>query len=785
MVLVAESPGEVEVWKEQPLIGPTGQLVRRRFDQLGIHEDEVHLTNAIACIPHQDKSHDAMTQAMHCCRPRLIKELEYVKDNTVLHACGAAALHSIIRVHTVKQNVGIITRGADEFSRFRVVTNWHPTHAFMRSPYYRPVFNAYLQRAWDLATDKIKPWQWPEFDVGVTERTIPHLEAINEQRGPVAFDVENIPSKDILTCLGVSDGEHTVTVPWHSYETLKYGSIKGLDQYGAQGKRIKELIKEILETHEVVAHNAMYDIKEARNIGINITKWFDTLLAHAVLYQPLPHNLEDITLQYYHCERWKSDFKVSPDAKGLDVYFQRPYRELSIYNSKDTLTTRLLRDALGAELDRFHRGWELYETYHREAHIAHKASERGLLIDRDILESYGERFTCNFNEVRTEIVNFAQQHGFDVEFNPNSDDQMRDLIFDTLGAPVKNRTDSGKAALDAKSRAQVLAATEDKRVAWVLRKTAELKKWGKLKNTYIDGLRRQLGEDNIFHPEFRVYSAVSGRWGSFLHTIPKPVYEDGKVKIPAMRDMFVARPGHWIVEADQAQFELRIVGLLAGDLKMIEAVEQGLDLHSQNSMDLWGDAKKEHRTFAKNFVFATNYGPTDMRASAQSNWENLRKVFPDLTLLRVYGAVRKWFESHHWIATWREQTLKEVMRDDYVREPFSGRTRQFYGRVKDTEAYNHKIQTCAAWIISQALAKIESQLDWDVHSLATQWHDALILETQKPVEAAQLLQEAMDMDLDYNGLTMKFRCDWKIGRGLGQLTECSTLDEVRDLTSSC
>jgi uracil-DNA glycosylase family 4 len=782
MVLVAESPGEVETWKGAPLVGPTGKEVRLRFKLTGIPEEAVHLTNAIACIPGRDKSHDEMTQAMQCCRPRLINEFSWFDDDTVLHVCGGPAMHSIIGSHLVARNAGIITRGVRGFERFRVVTNWHPTHAFMRKRAYRTIFVAYLERAWKLATNTLPEWQWPDFRVGVNDVAIEKLKAISKQQGPVAFDVESIPTQDLLTCIGFASNEHTVTVPWDSYDTLKYGSVAGLDQYGAQGERIKALTKEILESHEIVMHNAMYDVSEMRKRGINITRWFDTLLAHAVCYQPLLHNLEDVALQYLHCERWKSDFKVSVDAKGLDAYVQRPYEELSIYNSKDTYATRLLRDVLGEELTRKHRGWELYEIYHRESEIAHKATERGLLVDVDILNKYGAQFTKNYQEARDEIKAFGLEYGFE-DINPNSDEQMRELIYDTLGVFKRYFTDSGKASLNAKARAAILASTEDLKVKWLIQKFAEVKKWSKLNNTYIEGLRKQLDVDNVFHPEFRVYAAVSGRWGSFLHTIPKPVYKDGKIHIPAMRDMFVARPGHWIVEADQAQFELRIVGLLAGDLKMIEAVEQKLDLHSQNSIDLWGDAKKENRVFAKNFVFATNYGPTDMRASAQSNWENLRKTFPNLPLLRVYGAVKRWFEAHHWIDTWRQEQYAFARANDFAEEPFSGRRRHFYGDVKDTEVYNYPIQTCAAWIISEALRKIQPHLDWNTHSLATQWHDALILETKKPLEAAELLQQALDMDLEYNGLTMQFRCDWKVGKGLGQLVECSTLDEVRNLVN--
>jgi DNA polymerase len=100
LVVVGEAPGEKEVELEKPFVGPAGDNLRAALDRVNIDEGLVHFTNATLCYPGRDKitgeyNHPS-TQAVHACRPRVLREIQATSATKVL-AAGRYAGRSLTR----------------------------------------------------------------------------------------------------------------------------------------------------------------------------------------------------------------------------------------------------------------------------------------------------------------------------------------------------------------------------------------------------------------------------------------------------------------------------------------------------------------------------------------------------------------------------------------------------------------------------------------------------------------------------------------------------------------
>src|ERR1044072_4939337 len=75
IAFVVEAPAKQEIAKGTPFVGASGQLLPSVLDQYGVGRDDVVLTNATLC--HYPESMKKMPkEAIECCRPRLLQELE-------------------------------------------------------------------------------------------------------------------------------------------------------------------------------------------------------------------------------------------------------------------------------------------------------------------------------------------------------------------------------------------------------------------------------------------------------------------------------------------------------------------------------------------------------------------------------------------------------------------------------------------------------------------------------------------------------------------------------------
>lgn len=172
------------------------------------------------------------------------------------------------------------------------------------------------------------------------------MDALDRMWGaPLAVDLEFNPSADIVTAIGLSDGERAVSVPWDRYLPRNNEEWeRGLHEYDCH-KGVVHLLRRLLAADTVkVAHNFVADIPrlEARMFKVG-GKLHDTFAAHAIGFPELRHGLQHACASMLPVPPWKSLYKPSHLARGLtrddaEFWIADPHA-LREYNCRDAYYT--------------------------------------------------------------------------------------------------------------------------------------------------------------------------------------------------------------------------------------------------------------------------------------------------------------------------------------------------------------------------------------------------------------------------------------------------------------
>lgn len=424
-----------------------------------------------------------------------------------------------------------------------------------------------------------------------------------------------------------------------------------------------------------------------------------------------------------------------------------------------------------------HNGDSLFARAMGGQLVALRMTERGILVDESKFAGHLQTFEHNAKLARRRLRRVARKHGIE-RLNPNAAKQVHALFFGCLNVKATKRTEEGKPSLD-EEVIRRLAIHQNPDIAFAARALGAYRRWMALRK-YV----RVAPRDCVYHVNWRVNEARTGRWSSSpnLQNIPKAkkLSLGGKeITTPTLRDIFISRPGFTLVEGDYNQLELRVIALLSGDKPLIEAYARGEDVHTINARGLFPhfdklskDEQKAHRDLAKRFAYAVNYGsdPTEL-------WKRLSVDFPGLTLATIERMYETWFTQHRAIYIWMQKQIAFARANGYVECPADGR-RQTYPRknqhefaIDVNEVLNFPVQAYGAALIDAAFIRIDKRIDWKNDALLLQVHDAAIGESKKPKRFAQILREEMPGEGHFNGHTMKFPVDIKVGKRWSEMEE--------------
>lgn len=387
------------------------------------------------------------------------------------------------------------------------------------------------------------------------------------------------------------------------------------------------------------------------------------------------------------------------------------------------------------------------------ARVLAKMETAGFAVDKKGIEDFGNRLGSRIDELIAQIYSEAGR-----EFNVNSPKQLGTVLFEEMQIPCKKKTKSGYS-----TKAEVLEelAPDYPIVKLIL----EYRSLAKLKSTYCDGLLKVIQSDGRIHTSFNQVETRTGRISSLepnLQNIPIRT-ELGR----EMRRFFVAENGSTLIDADYSQIELRVLAALANDENMINAFNNGEDIHKTTAAQVFNLPPEMVTPLLRSRAKAVNFGivygigafslAKDIGVSVKEAKDYINGY------LHHFSGVAEYMDKM--IETAKDNGYAETLfhRRRYLPELASSNhmMRAFGERV----ARNMPIQGTAADIIKIAMIRVCESLEKEnmKSRLILQVHDELIVES--PADEAEKALQIVTREME-NACELRVRlvADGKIGK---------------------
>jgi DNA polymerase-1 len=370
------------------------------------------------------------------------------------------------------------------------------------------------------------------------------------------------------------------------------------------------------------------------------------------------------------------------------------------------------------------------------APLLYRMEQAGLKLDRATLSDLSNYLGLELRKLTVKIYELAGR-----EFNIGSPKQVGEVLSE-LEMTSGRKTSTGRVSTS-KAVLEELAQTHE-----LPRMIIDYRELDKLKSVYTDALPHQIAADGRIHCLLNQTVAATGRLSSSdpnLQNIPIRT-ELGR----RIRRSFVAEKGNKIISADYSQLELRLLAHITQDPVMLEAFQNGEDIHARTARLVFGartdEELKEARRFAKivNFAIAYAIEPWGLSQRVGISRPEAKKVIEDY--YNTYKGVRRYME---------EVPLR-AREHGYVRSIY-GRIRPLPGisdrnanirKAAEREAINMPIQGTASDIVKIAMLKVDEEFRREGldAQLLMQVHDELLVET--PAASAEHVAEILKREME-------------------------------------
>ncbi|MBI4042719.1 MAG: DNA polymerase I, partial [Deltaproteobacteria bacterium] len=500
--------------------------------------------------------------------------------------------------------------------------------------------------------------------------------------------------------------------------------------------QIRELLGSVISDPRIskIGQNAKYDILVLRRHGLPMEGLaFDTMVSSYLLNPEGKHNLDDLALEYmnYHTTSYSdlvprgSTFAdVSVDA-GAD------------YSCQDAEVTYSLFKIFESLLEREGLGLLFRDVENPLVSVLAAMEYKGVKIDVPFLKAFSAEIASGLAVLEEKIYASAGE-----QFNINSNRQLSTLLFEKLRLPVLKSTKTGYS-----TDTDVLTQLKQKHPLPGL--ILEYRELAKLKSTYVDPIPKLVHpETGRIHTSYNQTMTATGRLSSSepnLQNIPLRT-ERGR----RLREAFIAEKGSLLISADYSQIELRLLAHLSEDPALMEAFQQGEDIHSRTASEVFGvpsgAVTPEMRRMAKVINFGILYGMSASRLSRDL----------DIPKKEAESFIERYFSRFSKVRAYLDGSIEQARKTGAVTTILN--RRRYLPDIQSSSpmlrmnaermAMNMPIQGSAADLIKIAMVRIHEELYRQrlPAEMIMQVHDELILEADEQMasEAAEILREQME-----------------------------------------
>ena len=506
---------------------------------------------------------------------------------------------------------------------------------------------------------------------------------------------------------------------------------------------VLEQLKPILEddAQAKVGQNLKYDMSVLARYGIEMKGIkHDTMLASYVFNSVGgKHDMDSLALRFlqHSCISFE---QIAGKGKKQLTFNQIELGEASPYAAEDADVTLRLHNRLMENIEQDEKLKAIYEEIEVPLIPVMSRIERtGVFVDDMLLGAQSQEIAVRLDELEQKAYEIAEQ-----EFNMNSPKQLQAILFEKMGLPVIKKTPSGSPS----TNEEVL---QELALDYPLPKLIiEYRGLAKLKSTYTDKLPKMINaETGRVHTSYHQAVTATGRLSSTdpnLQNIPIRNEEGRRI-----RQAFVAQHGWKILAVDYSQIELRIMAHLSGDKALLEAFQQGKDIHAATAAEIIGvnieDVTSEQRRRAKAVNFGLIYGMSAFGLAKQLGIPRGEAQHYMDTYFERYPGVMQYMEDTRSAAS--EQGFVETIYGRRLHLPEIQSRNGMRRKAAERAAINAPMQGTAADIIKKAMLLVDEwiQAEGDGRvKLLMQVHDELVFEVEESslAEIESKVQELME-----------------------------------------
>jgi DNA polymerase-1 len=397
-----------------------------------------------------------------------------------------------------------------------------------------------------------------------------------------------------------------------------------------------------------------------------------------------------------------------PPYKGVDYknIMDEPLEKIALMNGRDAMRTFNLYRPLADELNQNTKLSRLYQWLLMPAiNALIEITENGVPVDLARITALSQAVQAKLKVMATGLVMRAPK-----PVNPNSSQQVADLLFNHWELPILKTTEKGNPSVDADTRRQLIPKAPPE-AAEFLEYLDEYKHLT-TRSKHISNWLGLLDDNNHLHPRYKPLHVVTGRLSSEspnIQNVPRD---------PAYRGVFGGVPGHSWLKADLSQIELRLAAWIAKEPTMLRAYREGEDLHALTAEAVLGESEGPARQTGKTLNFGLLYG------AGANTLERIARTEYGLILEPGQAAEYRdrFFKLYPRLGLWHRTMYKEVERDGISVSPM-GRIRHlpdatYTGDDDDLrgkkykairEGINHPVQSFASDILLMSVVRLRER----------------------------------------------------------------------------
>ena len=444
---------------------------------------------------------------------------------------------------------------------------------------------------------------------------------------------------------------------------------------------------------------------------------FDTAIAEYVLdVSRSKYDLKTLAIEKLHQDIPDQNEFVSGTGQ-IDMFSDNSaaYLDYGVLLGSITMAVRRCQEP---EIEEKSLAKVLYDVELPLVEVLASMEVSGVRADKKFIDEFGLQLKEKIQLLELQIYDLAG-----TQFNINSPVQLGEVLFEKLQLPSGKKTKRGYS-----TSADILEKIKDKHP--VVPAVLEYRNLTKLNSTYVEGLKPLIASDGRIHAHFQQTVTATGRISCTEPNLQNiPIRQELGRKL---RSAFEAEKGCTLVGADYSQIELRVLAHLSQDENLIDAFNNGEDIHRMTASRVLGIPAEQitvaDRSRAKAVNFGVIYGMSGFGLSEELN----------ITRKEAEAYIEEYFKKHEKVKAYMDEQIANAKKTGYS-ETILGRKRAIHEitasaymvrQLGERLAMNSPIQGSAADIIKLAMLKVYSELKakHPDAKLILQVHDELIIE---------------------------------------------------------